>query len=307
MPEAGSLLGSSRHGASSTAEVVDPYCMTDGVFYPPATVEHRENEYDSAGFKMLWDMQQKHFWYRGRHRFLLHEVKRYVPPNKEHSDLRMIDIGCGCGGWISDLVKAVDLHEAEVAVADSSLTALKYASQVLPDTLQFYQVDLLNLHWQNRWDVVFLLDVIEHVPDDARALAELHRALSPGGLLFITAPALSCFWTWNDELVGHQRRYSKPDFTRLAAQTGFTVCRNRYFMFLLSPLLLASRWLTHRIDTERSPEQMRELLEAMHRVPRPITNFLLKSVFFAETPLGHYAPFPWGTSILSVLRKPVAP
>jgi hypothetical protein len=44
------------------------------------------------------------------------------------------------------------------------------AAGVLPPDVARYQVNLLSLGWTNRWDAAFLLDVIEHLPDDAAAL-----------------------------------------------------------------------------------------------------------------------------------------
>ena len=38
------------------------------------TVAHRDDEYDPAGFEILDRMQERHFWYRGRHRFLLRRI-----------------------------------------------------------------------------------------------------------------------------------------------------------------------------------------------------------------------------------------
>ena len=43
----------------------------------------------------------------------------------------------------------------------------------------------------------------------------------------------------------------------------------------------------------------------MHRVPHPLVNGTLAAAFSAETPLGHAIPFPWGTSLLAVLQRPL--
>jgi SAM-dependent methyltransferase len=138
-------------------------------------------------------------------------------------------------------------------------------------------------------------------------LRQIHRSLKPGGFLIVTTPALRRFWTWNDELVHHVRRYDKADYRRLACVSGFTLLDARYFMFLLSPLMLAAR-IMRRPDVERLTESQRqELLAATHRVPAAPLNAALAAVFAAETPLGHWAPFPWGTSILAVMRRDPEP
>lgn len=192
---------------------------------------------------------------------------------------------------------------SELALADSSLTALKMASPNLPPGASRYQVDLLNLPWEGRWNVAFLLDVLEHIPDHERVLREVHKALAPGGLLFVTTPALPCFWTWNDDVGHHLRRYSKSDFRQLSDACGFQLLDARYFMFLLSPLLLLTRWCKKPKIQGMSTEQVKELLVKMHRVPPKAINEALFAVFAAETPIGHIVPFPVGTSLLGVFRR----
>ncbi len=266
-----------------------------------AAVIHRDDEYDPSGFALLKGMQERHFWYRGRHRFLLASVDRHL---RGSSARRVIDLGGGCGGWLAYLDARKRFPIGEIALADSSPEALHLAADTLPAGAETFRVDLLDLPWRDRWDVAFLLDVIEHIPAHEQVLDQVHRALAPGGLLFITTPALRAFWSWNDEVAHHVRRYSRADFRRLAAACGYRLLDARYFMFFLSPLLLAAR-LAVRPDLESmSRERVREIMARMHRVPTPIVNAALGLIFSCETPLGHYLPFPWGSSVLAVLQKP---
>lgn len=175
------------------------------------------------------------------------------------------------------------------------------ASATLPASVQRYQIDLMHLAWNDRWDVAFMLDVIEHLPDDAGAMRQAAQALKPGGLLFVTTPALPQFWSYNDDLALHLRRYTRQDFANLAQRTGLELCDARYFMFLLSPLY----WLVRnsRGVGSMSDVEKRALMEKTHQVPSPLVNSALTAVFCAETPMGHWMRFPWGTSILGVFKK----
>ena len=266
---------------------------------------HREEEYDSRGFGVLFRMQRDHFWYRGRHRFLLHAVRRHLGGGRKGNDgLRAIDLGGGCGGWVSTFLERAPVPVAEMALADSSASALEMAATVLPARVERHQVDLLQLPWRNRWDVVFLLDVLEHIPEDERAMREIAQALRPGGYLFVTTPAIPTFWTWNDTVVGHQRRYTKRDFRALGGACGLEVVGSHYFMFLLSFALIAQRWLLKPRKAELSAREAWEEVNKTHRVPPRWLNATLGAVFALETPLGQQVPFPWGTSILGVFRKP---
>ena len=135
-------------------------------------------------------------------------------------------------------------------------------------------------------------------------MAQVRDALAPGGLLFVTVPALKAFWSWNDEAVGHQRRYARADFQRLADASGLRLLDARYFMFLLSPLLWLGRQAGRPSEKNLSREELWNRVERAHRLPSPPVNSLLSAVFTLETPMGHMIRFPWGTSLLAVLQKP---
>ena len=275
-----------------------------GLYVAPTPVTHRDDEYDPEGFNGLLNMQSRHFWYLGRHRFLLNAVRaEWAPDRIDSAGGCAVDLGGGCGGWIQYLEQRGAGLFAELALADSSKYALEAAGDVVSANVSRYQIDLLQLHWSDRWDVAFLLDVIEHIPDHAEAMRQIHEALAPGGLLFVTAPAFKCFWSYNDTLAKHVRRYNANDLRALARETGFEVQRIRYFMLFLSPLLLLSRIRAPDV-ANMSSEQIRQLLERTHRVPLGPINQILRFIFSLETPLGLWVPFPFGTSVLAVLRKP---
>ena len=190
----------------------------------------------------------------------------------------------------------------ELALGDSSLRALSHAENLVGSFATCFQIDLLDLPWVEKWDVAFLLDVLEHIPDHLGALRQAAAALRPGGLLFVTAPALNFFWTYNDELAQHQRRYCRKDIRVLAEQTGLELLRAEYFMFLLSPALLLSR-MFFRPSKWAKPEQRREQLARTHRIPAEPINRLLAGVFSIEAAMVNTVRFPWGTSILAVFGR----
>ncbi len=275
-----------------------------GILLPERPVQHRDEEYDPAGFDVLRDMQQRHFWYKGRHRFLLHAVRSVVRSfSRDRRDsLNALDLGGGCGGWLAYLLGREPHLFSQVALADSSLRALEYARGVVGANVKRYQIDVLRLPWTAQWDAVFLLDVLEHIPQDVDVLMQIHKALRPGGYLFVTTPAFNAFWSYNDDLAHHVRRYVRRDFVQLAAAAGLQLIRTRYFMFFLSPLLLLSRLRRPKIASMTS-EQIQAHLLKTHRVPARPINSVLHFIFGLETPLGCWLPFPWGTSILGVFRK----
>jgi SAM-dependent methyltransferase len=277
----------------------------EGIHVPAFAVAHRDQEYDSQAFDVLLNMQARHFWYRGRHRFLLRSFQRHLRATAagRTGGLRAVDLGGGCGGWVNYLQARMGGDFQELALADSALDALQRARSILPANVTRYQIDLLRLGWRDRWDAAFLLDVLEHIPADAEALAQARAALQPGGLIFVTTPAFKFFWSYNDDFAHHVRRYTRADFARLAEQAGLRLLDARYFMFFLSPLLWLARGKRPAIDPADAAA-VRAFLARTHRVPAAPVNALLGAIFAAETPLGHALRFPWGTSILGVFQKP---
>lgn len=267
-----------------------------GIYRPSNPVTHRNSEYKESSFAHLLEMQSKHFWYIGRHKFLLKALKRSALGNAAC----MIDLGGGVGGWVKYLSENMSTKFNEIALGDSSEVALLGAKTCLPETIALYQIDLMKLEWKNKWDVIFLLDVIEHCPDDVTIFRQVHEALKPGGKLIVSTPALMYFWSYNDEKAQHLRRYNIADYKNLAQKTGFNLVDARYFMFLLSPLY----WLSRKTKSKNLTEaELEAAIIKEHQVPNRFINYILAKIFSAESPIGHYINFPWGTSVLGIFEK----
>lgn len=279
----------------------------NGIYVRKTGVLHRNDEYDDCNFDILFRMQREHFWYCGRHRFLLCALENQLSSLCFPIEtLSAVDLGTGCGGWISYLIGRHPDWFRELALADSSYRALELAAGVVGPQVLRFQVDLYDLGWNDRWDVAFLLDVLEHIPDQVSVLQQIRECLKPDGFLFFTAPALDFFWSYNDDLAKHQRRYSMQDLKSLADQCDLKLIKARYFMFFLSPLLYLSRLCGPKIQN-MSPAQIRNRIQQTHKVPAKPLNALLRGIFSMESPLGFWLPFPWGTSILGIFQKsPVA-
>lgn len=286
-------------------EMDNRFSVEQGILIPLRPPQHRDDEYDAVGFDTLIKMQQEHFWYRGRHNLILNVLKKELPALlADANGLEAIDLGGGCGGWLRYLHSHQPDMFKQLALADSSIRALSLANPVVGDFAHRYQIDLMDIVWSEDWDVAFLLDVLEHIPEHEEALRQIRKSLRPGGLLFVTTPAFDQFWSYNDEIAHHQRRYVVRDYRELAEKTGFELLRTDYFMFFLSPALVASR-LLFRPPSMISEEQRQAYLAKTHRVPASPVNRILSGIFSLEALMINRLSFPWGTSILAVLRRPL--
>ena len=110
-------LEAPRSRPDDPSMTVDPYRRCNGIYVPPTPVVHRDDEYHNEFFQSLCLMQRDHFWYRGRHRFLLRGVHRFV---SGPAPRRVVDLGGGCGGWVDYLARHAKFPQSELALADSS-------------------------------------------------------------------------------------------------------------------------------------------------------------------------------------------
>jgi hypothetical protein len=109
------------------------------------------------------------------------------------------------------------------------------------------------------------------------------------------------FWSHNDEYARHLRRYSIADYESLSGKTGFKLVDARYFMFFLSPLY----WISRKTKSKQlTGAELEAAIIKEHQVPTSFINSTLTKIFSAESPVGHYVHFPWGTSVLGVFEKP---
>ncbi len=79
------------------------------------------------------------------------------------------------------------------------------------------------------FDLICAFDVIEHVNDDERALAELSRVAAPGAALLTSVPLHADQWSEFDDFVGHRRRYEPTELMAKLVRHGFAVERSAVF------------------------------------------------------------------------------
>jgi SAM-dependent methyltransferase len=147
-------------------------------------------------------------------RFLERLVLSVAPPGA-----RLLDFGAGTGRFAARLAA----HGVEVLCVEPD-KALRAAlgRKALRSTADLAEVPSASI------DAVYSLNVLEHIDDDAGALAELHRVLKPGGRLLLYVPAFMVLYSAMDRRVGHLRRYRKAPLADLVRRAGFSVEDVRY-------------------------------------------------------------------------------
>jgi hypothetical protein len=106
-------------------------------------------------------------------------------------------------------------------------------------------------------DNIVLLNVLEHIEDDAALLARAARSLRPGGALIVFAPAFAHLYARMDREAGHFRRYSRRALVRLVEQPGLEVVHARYFNAIGFFGWWANKWLASGIHSRSTDVQIR--------------------------------------------------
>ena len=237
---------------------------------------------DPAYIATHLDEDRGHWWFRGRRALVLAVLQRMLTPGQH----RLLDLGCGSGNVLEALGR---FGEAVGMEADDSLAAAGRAAGLdirrgaLPDD------HVVPMGWP---DVVLLLDVLEHVDDEA-ALRAAHALLQPGGLLVATVPAYQWLWSAHDVALGHRRRYTASRLRAAVGASGFTLVSLSYFNTLLLPGVALVRALKRFRGTPG------------HDLARPsaLVNGLLARVFALEAAVVPRCPLPCGASLIVVARR----
>ena len=239
-------------------------------------------------FEALARVEREHWFYRGKRDLVRHWLARLAPLR---ADDLWIDIGAGTGQLLLELASScralgIESHPRGLAIAATKPVPLVQATiEALPIA-------------SGAAAVVTALDVIEHVDDDAGALAELMRITRPGGLIVLHVPAFQLLWSDWDVTLGHRRRYTRPALLALVARTPLRVRHCAYvntaaFLPILAVRALRARFGAaggHRLEDD---------------VPPAPLNRLLHWAFVAPARQAWLSP-PFGVSILCILQTPAA-
>lgn len=138
---------------------------------------------------------------------------------------RVLDVGAGDGYVARELAAAMP-SGGEVVCFDTHYSE-QHLRRLEPEAGGTSRVRFTRDSPAGLFDLVLLLDVIEHVEDDRALLAGLLRdRLRQGGAVLVSVPAWQALYTRHDLFLGHYRRYRPADLHRLLAQVGLQRVRD---------------------------------------------------------------------------------
>lgn len=247
--------------------------------------------YPEEGNSMCFAVEDTSFWFQHRNRCIVKTLEQFPPPGV------IFDVGGGNGcvaRAIGDAGHDVVLVEPGLAGVQNALKrGIRHVVRTAMEDMGAKDETI---------PAVGLFDVVEHIPDDAGFLAQIHRLLMPGGRVYLTVPAYDWLWSHEDVVAGHSRRYTIQTLRRRLESTGFTVDFVTYFFeFLPLPVFLC-RALPYRLGL--ASKTSADTLRSDHEARSPVITRILDSVTRRElSRIAARRSLAWGGSCLAVARK----
>jgi len=237
-------------------------------------------------FQKMLKLESSHWWFVARRKIIQKAINNLDLPR----NIRILDAGCGNGDNLSllstfgDLV-AFEKNEYALKTAKSKKIGEIYKAELpdkLPNTVK------------TNFDLIVLLDVLEHIDDDSKSLTTVRKLMNNKGIILITVPAFQWLWSEHDVIHHHKRRYSKSKLREKLDSSGFRIKYISYFNTLLFPFALVER-IGQKIFSPSNPE----ILE----LPNNKINFLLEKIFSLEAIFMNKISLPFGLSLVAIAEK----
>jgi len=179
-------------------------------------------QYDLEMYDELWSKDWQNLQEIGplthnRYRLMLKELPKEIKP-----DSQIIDVGCGRGSFL-ELLKN--------RYPSATFTGVEYSDEgkqaARPDLRNSIIVgdiyDVVSQLPHHYYDILVCSEVLEHLPDPDKALELIASIIKPGGIALLTVPCGMGYWSTQDKIAGHYRRFEYSEFASLVKNNNFTL------------------------------------------------------------------------------------
>lgn len=181
-----------------------------------------------AQIENMADLEDNHWWFRER-RHIIAKAIEGIPASTA------LDIGAGAGGN-TRVLEAAGWRATALEFSDAGVELGRARG------LDVVQGDARDIPFpDDSFGLVVAYDVLEHITEDDKVVAEIARVVRPGGRVLIAVPADPRLWSPHDEAIGHVRRYTRPELVRLFDSPRFRINEVRSWNVLLRPVVARRR------------------------------------------------------------------
>jgi SAM-dependent methyltransferase len=227
------------------------------------------------------DLAIRHWWWRARNDCVRHEINHLLDSRR---DAAILDVGCGDGVLFSFLSQFGDVQGIDPDPA-----------VVSPDSAHRHRIELRGFDESflpgRRYDLILMLDVLEHLEDPVRAVRHAASLLAGDGRLLVTVPAFRVLWTHHDDLNRHVTRFTVGRLRAVVRGAGLDTLQCWYlfhWLFFAKMVERAREWVGGPSPPEQLPGD--RLNEALYRLCR-----------LEQRLAGRRVPF--GSSLLAIIGR----
>ena len=230
-----------------------------------------------------------YWWLAGKYVLVAGFLKKVLDKHcrKKGETLKILDVGCGPGNLFRNLSDVGKVFGIDISLPALSLCQKKYSNVING------KADELPVR-ECSFDVIILLDVLEHMADDAKAIKEIYRILKPGGIVLMTVPAYRILWGSHDEIYQHYRRYGLHEIKKVVINAGFTVKKLMAFEAVFFIPLLLFRKFKNILGYSKSDD----FIEVPHWL-----NSILTAIIILEGRVSYSINSFLGVSIICIAKK----
>lgn len=235
-------------------------------------------------YEDLFSLEDKHWWHISKRRIVHKLIENY----NSYKNPKILDIGCGTGKNMRELQNLGTVYGL-----DSSSEALRFCKKRGLNNLMLGSAEKTHLK-SNSFDIITLLDVLEHT-DDKKTIKEVSRILSGNGLLIITVPAFNWLWSSWDVVLHHQRRYTIKSLSLVLEKNNLEIMKISYmYSYLIIPTLII-RTIKSFFFRKSYPSDFKLSSPLFHQIMTRLTAFEAFFIMLMSVPIG--------TSIIAVAKK----
>jgi 2-polyprenyl-3-methyl-5-hydroxy-6-metoxy-1,4-benzoquinol methylase len=120
--------------------------------------------------------------------FLINKARRRMRVIQRFKNFgRLLDIGCGTG----ELIYVANKLGYQAEGLEYSQSLVEYVRAKYHATVHCGDVGMVNL--PNKYDIITMSHVLEHVIDPLATLQDVSKLLNPGGILYLAVPNIDCY------------------------------------------------------------------------------------------------------------------